>query len=62
MKIDRRMLVEFEIGIMDLADEFKVENAEELSEFSAMLHESLEGAIQDYAFDHQLDEDYEAQY
>lgn len=62
MKIDRRMLVEFEIGIMDLADEFKVENAEELSRFSSMLHESMEGAILDYAFDQHWDEDYEAQY
>ena len=46
---------------MDLAEEAGVHTKEDLEDLSAILHESLETAMCDYAEDEGI-EDYEAQY
>lgn len=54
-------LIEFELAAMDFAEACEVKTKADLEWFSAILHEHLETAIQDYAMDEGI-EDYDPQY
>lgn len=51
----------FECTVMDLADEEKIENSEQLQYFADLLHQHIEIAMSDYASDHDFEE-YEQMY
>ena len=53
--------IEFELVAMDFAEACEVKSKDDLEWFSAMLHEHLETAMQDYAMDEGI-EDYEPSY
>lgn len=57
-------LLQFEIAVMDLCEEMKVDNAHDLEELSYRLHQCIELAITDYINDDEnLDiDDYEEQF
>ena len=48
----------FEIMIMDIIEDEKINDADSLSDFSVELHEHVETALQDYAYDLGFGEDY----
>lgn len=48
----------FEIMIMDIIEDEKINDADLLSDFSVELHEHVETALQDYAYDLGFGEDY----
>ena len=54
-------LIEFELGVMDLAEALEVKTADDLEWLSSTLHEHLETAMGDYAMDGEI-EDYEPQF
>lgn len=43
--------IEFELMVMDMIAERQIKDADELSNFSDRLHQSLETAVWDYALD-----------
>ena len=47
--------LEFELFVMDLAADQKIQDPDELRDFSDRLHQSLELAIEDYALDMGMD-------
>lgn len=61
MKLMSKTLVDFELTVMDIAEECGVQTKDDLELFSATLHEQLESAMQNYAEDEEI-EDYEPQY
>ena len=43
--------IEFELMVMDMIADHKIKDADKLRDFSDGLHQSLELAVEDYAFD-----------
>lgn len=52
----------FEVMIMDMAEQEKIDNAKDLQEFADELHNHIEVALQDYAEDTGFRDDYEPSY
>ena len=59
--IKRTSLIEFELVAMDFAEACEANTKDDLEWLSALLHEHLETAMQDYAMDLGID-DYDAQF
>lgn len=59
--IGKADLINFELVAMDFAEACEVDTKDDLEWFSALLHEHLETAMEDYAMDCGI-EDYEPQY
>lgn len=61
MKIDKRVLLDFELSVLDMLESDPPKTAEDLEWVSATLHEHLETALMDFAMDAEI-EDYDPQY
>ena len=59
--INWKSLIEFELTAMDFAEACEAYTKDDLEWLSALLHEHLETAMQDYAMDLGID-DYDAQF
>ena len=55
-------LIDLDILIMEMCEENEIVDGQTLSVFSQELHNTIERAIQDYALDYDLENDYEAQF
>lgn len=55
MKSDKFDFLDFEILVMDMVADRDIKNPDQLRDFSDQLHQSLELAIEDYAFDMGMD-------
>ena len=51
-----------EMFLNDLLDELDIKTGKELSEAGEDLHDILENALQDFAYDNNLSDDYESSY
>ena len=54
--------ISFECGIMDIVNAAKIDNADDLQKFADNLHQHIEIALQDFAYDSGFGDDYEPSY
>lgn len=60
--INRYDWLKFEILIMDIAEQEKIDNAKDLQNFADELHTHIEVALQDHADDNGFGDDYYPSY
>lgn len=60
--INRNDWMKFELYIMDFLTELDINSGSDLSDIAEQLHEHMETAIQDYANDEDIYDDYEPTY
>lgn len=60
--LSRNDWLKFEVYIAEVLENLKVDSGSDLTDVAQELHYHIESAIQDYAYDENIIDDYEASY